>query len=136
MNQTIITAFAFLFYSFAVVGYASQEIFNRVFYALKKFSIPMQVSIICLAVNVILNIMFLDYGIIAISGGTAVALTLYALIMGTMVKKEIGNFMQGDFLILFNSLNNPYGIYAGCYYRVQIFAFYRNNNGAFYCLPL
>lgn len=106
-ESTIITAFAFLFYSFAVVGYASQEIFNRVFYALKKFSIPMQVSIICLAVNVILNIMFLDYGIIAISGGTAVALTLYALIMGTMVKKEIGNFMQGDFLIYLIRLTIP-----------------------------
>ncbi len=96
-ESTITTAYAFLFYSFAVIGYASQEIFNRVFYALKKFSIPMRVSVICLTVNVVLNLVFLDYGIIAISGGTAIALLLYALIMGTLVTKEIGSFMQNDF---------------------------------------
>ncbi|HZK44351.1 MAG TPA: murein biosynthesis integral membrane protein MurJ, partial [Syntrophomonadaceae bacterium] len=81
-GSTKITAYAFLFYSFAVVGYASQEIFNRVFYALKKFNIPMRVSIICITLNIVLNTVFLDYGIIAISAGTAMALLLYAVIMG------------------------------------------------------
>ncbi len=106
-ESTIITAYAFLFYSFAVVGYASQEIFNRVFYALKKFSIPMRVSMVCLTVNIGLNIALLDYGIIALSGGTAFALLLYALIMGSLVKKEIGNFLENDFFSYLARLTIP-----------------------------
>lgn len=96
-NSTLMTSNAFLFYSFAVIGYACQEIFNRVFYSLKKFTIPMTASIICLAVNVVLNWSFLNYGIIALSSSTAFALTLYAVITGIMVTREVGSFLDGDF---------------------------------------
>lgn len=96
-KSTMMTAAAFLFYSFAVIGYACQEIFNRVFYALKNFTIPMTVSLICLAVNVILNWSLLNYGIIAISASTALALTLYALTTGFMVTREVGSFLDRDF---------------------------------------
>lgn len=106
-ESTIITAYAFLFYSFAVIGYASQEIFNRVFYALKKFSIPMKVSLICLTVNLLLNIVFLNYGIIAITAATAFALLLYAIIMGFLLKREIGNFLALDFFIYLGKLCIP-----------------------------
>ncbi len=106
-ESTVITAYTFLLYSFAVIGYASQEIFNRVFYALKKFSIPMIVSIICLTVNISLNVAFLNYGIIALTGGTALVLLLYAIIMGYMVIKEIGNFFRQDFFIYLARLSIP-----------------------------
>lgn len=97
-KSTLMTAQAFLFYSFAVIGYACQEIFNRVFYALKKFTIPMLASIICLTLNIILDLLFLDYGIITLSLSTALALMLYALITGVMVIREVGNFMDREFL--------------------------------------
>lgn len=106
-ESTIITAYAFLCYSFAVVGYASQEIFNRVFYALKKFSIPMRVSLICLAINLILNKVLLSYGIIAITGATAFALLVYAIIMAFLLRKEIGNFLTYDFFLYLAKLSIP-----------------------------
>lgn len=96
-KSTMMTASAFLFYSFAVIGYACQEIFNRVFYALKKFTIPMAASIICLTLNVFLNWAFLDYGIIALSASTAIVLMIYALITGFMVTREVGVFLDREF---------------------------------------
>ena len=96
-KSTMMTATAFLFYSFAVVGYACQEIFNRVFYALKKFTVPMTVSIICLIINILLNRSLFEYGIIALSAATAVVLTLYALITGFIITREVGNFLDRDF---------------------------------------
>jgi len=106
-RSTMMTGCAFLFYSFAVIGYAGQEIFNRVYYALKKFSIPMTVSLVCLAVNVFLDIIFLKSGIIALSGATAGSLLLYAAIMTTLVTKEVGTFLTKDFMLYLLKLLIP-----------------------------
>ncbi|MEA1961829.1 MAG: murein biosynthesis integral membrane protein MurJ [Bacillota bacterium] len=109
-ESTVMTASAFLFYSFAVIGYAGQEIFNRVYYALKKFKIPMTVSIICLALNIILNVCLGEtHGIAGISLSTSFALLLYALIMGILVYREIGPFMQKDFFFFALRLCIPLG---------------------------
>ncbi|HZK43933.1 MAG TPA: polysaccharide biosynthesis C-terminal domain-containing protein, partial [Syntrophomonadaceae bacterium] len=72
-----------------------------------KFNIPMRVSIICITLNIVLNTVFLDYGIIAISAGTAMALLLYAVIMGLMLKREIGSFMEEDFFTYLARLAIP-----------------------------
>lgn len=98
-ESTRVTSQAFLFYSFAVIGYACQEIFNRVFYALKKFQLPMIVSLVCLAVNIAGNQLLVGYGIAGVSISTAVALLLYAIIMFVLVHKNIGGFAYREVLI-------------------------------------
>lgn len=96
-KSTSMTSMAFLFYSFAVIGYACQEIFNRVYYALKKFKIPMTVSMLCITIKVILDlILFRSAGIIGISASTAFCLLLYAIIMSFLVSREIGGFLRRD----------------------------------------
>lgn len=97
-QSTQITSQAFLFYSFAVVGYAGQEIFNRVYYALKKFHIPMLVSLGCLVINVAGNILLAPRGLIGISGSTAAALLVYGIIMAILVRREIGGISLGQVL--------------------------------------
>ncbi|MBO8159732.1 murein biosynthesis integral membrane protein MurJ [Thermosyntropha sp.] len=109
-ESTGMTSSAFLFYSFAVVGYVSQEIFNRVYYALKKFTVPMKISVICLALNVLLDLVLLEKGIIAISLSTAFSLTGYALIMGIMVRKEVGTYLRSDFARFSVKLLLPMGL--------------------------
>ena len=108
-ESTIMTATAFLFYSMAVIGYACQEIFNRVFYALKNFTVPMTASIICLTINILLNLSLLEYGIIALSASTAFVLTLYALLTGFMVTREVGRFFDRDFWTFVARLAVPSG---------------------------
>jgi len=96
-ESTVMTSTAFLFYSFAVIGYACQEIFNRVYYALKKFRIPMLVSIVCIAIKVLLDLLLSQStGIIGISASTAICLLLYGIIMSILVSREIGGFLRRD----------------------------------------
>lgn len=96
--STQLTATAFLCYSFAVIGYACQEIFNRVYYALKQFRTPMYASLVCLLLHFVLNLLFFkQLGIAGLALSTAAALLLYALIMGLMVHKVIGSFLGADF---------------------------------------
>jgi len=95
-QSTQMTAQAFLFYSLAVVGYVGQEIFNRVFYALKKFKVPMQVSLVCLAISVIGNLLLYPWGIIGLSGSTAFAMLIYGIIMAVLAHRELGGLSLGQ----------------------------------------
>lgn len=97
-RSTEMTAQAFLFYSLAVVGYVGQEIFNRVFYALKKFQIPMLVSLFCLAINFAGNVLLAPWGIIGLSGSTAFAMLVYGVIMAVLIRREIGGLSLGEIL--------------------------------------
>jgi len=107
-KSTSITSLAFLGYSFAVIGYACQEIFNRVYYALKKFKIPMQVSILCIVLKLLLDlILFRTAGIIGISVSTAVCLLIYAVIMGVFLHREIGSFLGWDIVYFIFQLGLP-----------------------------
>ncbi len=108
--STQLTSTAFLCYSFAVIGYACQEIFNRVYYALKRFNTPMLVSLACLVLHVILNLLFFrSAGIAGLAISTAAVLLLYALIMGFMVYRVIGAFLGRDFWIFLLRLCLPLG---------------------------
>jgi len=90
-ESTTITATAFVFYSFVAIGYACQEIFNRVFYAFKRYRVPAIASIVCIVLNVLLNLaVFRTYGIAGISLTTAFCMFLYAAILFFFLRKEIG----------------------------------------------
>lgn len=95
-RSTVMTSQAFLFYSFAVVGYASQEIFNRVYYALQKFYVPMLVSMGCLLLNFIGNYLLSPFGLVGISGSTSAALLVYGIVMALLVRREIGGISLGQ----------------------------------------
>lgn len=107
-RSTGITALAFLGYSFAVVGYACQEIFNRVYYALKKFAIPMRVSLGCLALKLGLDyLLFRSLGIAGIAGSTAFCLLVYAVVMAGLLHRDIGAFLTRELLKFILRLGLP-----------------------------
>ena len=90
-ESTIMTSTAFLFYSFVAFGYACQEVFNRVFYAFKKFKLPMIVSLCSILLNVVANLVLYRYGgIVGISLSTAVIMLLYAAVLFWFMRCEIG----------------------------------------------
>lgn len=97
--STAVTATAFYIYSFAVPGYVCQELFTRVFYSLKRFKIPMAVSVLCLGLNLLANrLLYESCGITGLTLSTTGIMLLYALVMGAMVYREVGPFIQRDFL--------------------------------------
>ncbi|MDR1159282.1 MAG: murein biosynthesis integral membrane protein MurJ [Syntrophomonadaceae bacterium] len=96
-DSTAMTSKAFLFYSLSVFGYACLELYNRAFFALKNFRVPMLVSIFCLALNGFLDYLFYEtYGITALSLSTSICLIIYAIIMSVLLRKNIGNFFTKD----------------------------------------
>ncbi|WP_061212818.1 murein biosynthesis integral membrane protein MurJ [Syntrophomonas wolfei] len=121
-KSTAMTSLAFLLYSLAVVGYACQEIFNRVFYALKKFHIPMKASLLCLLINLLLDfLLFRQAGIAGISLSTSFCLLLYGVIMSFMVRQEVGSFVGRDFLLFAGKLSVPAGAMLGVVYASKCF---------------
>jgi putative peptidoglycan lipid II flippase len=108
--STQLTTTAFLCYSFAVVGYACQEVFNRVFYALKRFQPPMYASLGCLLLHFILNLLFFrQTGIAGLALSTAFCLLTYALIMGVIIYRIIGPFLGQQFWHFLLHLSLPIG---------------------------
>lgn len=96
-RSTAMTSLAFLLYSFAVAGYVCQEIYNRVFYALKNFKVPMLASLACLIIKFTFDILFYrQAGIMGLSLSTSAALLLYGIIMTFMIIRKIGNFLNRD----------------------------------------
>lgn len=97
-KSTSMTSMAFLFYSYCIAGYVCQEIFNRVYYSLKKFNVPMVLSGICIILNYLMvTFSYKLYGISGIAGSTAVSFTIYAIIMSISVTREVGAFLGRDF---------------------------------------
>jgi putative peptidoglycan lipid II flippase len=85
------TATAFLFYSFVAIGYACQEVFNRVFYALKKYRVPAVAAAIGIVLNIGLNLaVYARFGIMGISLSTAAVMTVYAVVLFVFLRREIG----------------------------------------------
>jgi len=134
-TSTHLTSTAFLCYSFAVVGYACQEVFNRVFYALKRFKTPMYVSLACLALHFALNLLFFrQAGITGLALSTTFCLLIYALIMGLIVRRAIGPFLGRDFVNFFLRLGLPA---AGMVATVLVCRhFYANGIWLSFLLPL
>lgn len=96
-RSTAMTSMAFLLYSFAVLGYLCQEVFNRVFYAMKNFRVPMTASLICLTLKFVFDYFFYrQTGIIGLSLSTSLALLLYGIIMTIMLSREIGSFIDRE----------------------------------------
>ncbi|MDO4540350.1 MAG: lipid II flippase MurJ, partial [Syntrophomonadaceae bacterium] len=96
-HSTALVSAAFFIYSFAVPGYVCQELFTRVFYSLKRFTIPMTASLCCLGLNLLANELLCDsFGVTGLGLSTVGVLWLYAIIMGVLVYREVGGFIQRD----------------------------------------
>ncbi|MEN6348171.1 MAG: murein biosynthesis integral membrane protein MurJ [Syntrophomonas sp.] len=96
-RSTDMTSLAFLLYSFAVLGYLCQEVYNRVFYAMKNFRVPMMASLICLTLKFAFDYLFFrQTGIVGLSLSTSLALLLYGILMTFMLSRKIGNFINRD----------------------------------------
>jgi putative peptidoglycan lipid II flippase len=107
------TATSFFFYSLAVIGYACQEIFNRVFYAFKQYRLPMFTSLLCIGLNLALNFVFYrSHGIAAISLSTSACMSLYAVITFLLLRREIGSGMGAALLSGIGRVLAPLGVMA------------------------
>lgn len=134
-RSTAMTSLAFLLYSFAVLGYLCQEVYNRVFYAMKNFRVPMKASLLCLALKFAFDYLFFrQTGIVGLSLSTALALLLYGILMTFRLSRKIGNFVNRDLMMYLLRLLLPS---AGLCAVVMVFQrFYPAHSAYGFLIPL
>lgn len=109
-ESTLNVAMMFFIYSLGILGYVSQELFNKILYLAGKYKYTVVGTICVIAVNFVANILIeslvpysLAWGgvsaqsvIIAVS--TSVFLTLYAVAISFGIKKVLGAYLQKDLM--------------------------------------
>ncbi len=107
-SSTVNVAAMFLIYSLGILGYVSQELFNKILYLAGKYKYTVIGTIIVIAVNLTVNIIIkalvpedlLWGGISAVSLiialSTSVFLTIYALAISVGLKKALGSYFKKD----------------------------------------
>lgn len=134
-ESTAMTSLAFWFYSLAVVGYLCQEVYNRVFYALKRYKIPMFFSAGCILLNLGLDyFLYRPAGIGGLSLSTAATMLFYAFVMSVMLTREIGAFINRDLLIYLFKLLFPSLAMLGVVWGFAFMGW--GTSGASFLLPL
>lgn len=90
-ENTIATAYALLFYSLGLVGYSTQQVLNRVFYAIQDTKTPVLAGIFTIIINIVLNFILIKP---LAHGGLALAYSIAGLanmiLLLYFLKKKIG----------------------------------------------
>ncbi|MCT4583680.1 MAG: murein biosynthesis integral membrane protein MurJ [Peptostreptococcaceae bacterium] len=87
INATIITANAFRFYAFSILGFSFIDLFSKVFYSMDERKTPLFVGIFAICINLIFNYLLKDkFEISGIAISTSIASILGALILFMLIK--------------------------------------------------
>lgn len=87
--DVLITAFALAFYSIGLIGQSAVQIITRGFYAIQDTKGPLKVGILTVVINIILNLIFVNFGSLAI-GGIALSYSITSIINMVMLYKMLG----------------------------------------------
>ena len=97
--STIITALSFALYSFSIFGYVAQELFNKILYLASKYKYTLVGTVVIVALNLIADKLLIDrYGALSAVVSTAILLTCYAVFIGIVLKKVIGNYFNKNLI--------------------------------------
>ncbi len=104
------TAYALVFYTIGVFGYAAIHTLSRAFYALKNTRTPVTVAVLSIVVNILLSVLLVDY---MAQGGLALAYSI-AGIFNMVVLIVLLNMSVGDIgsWALIKSVGQTVGISA------------------------
>lgn len=94
----------FLIYSLGILGYVSQELFNKILYLAGKYKYTVIGTVAVIIVNVITDFVIISSDritniplIIALS--TSVFLTFYAIVIAIGIKKVVGPYWKKDLIL-------------------------------------
>ncbi len=101
-ESTLAVSKMFFIYSLGVLGYVSQELFNKILYLAGKYRYTVIGTVAVVVANVALNIGiaasgFENKGILTASG-TSVLLTFYAVAIAIGIKKVIGPYWKKELI--------------------------------------
>ncbi len=102
-NATQITSIVLVMYSLGMVASGLRHILDKVFYSLQDTKTPMINSIIAICMNIVLNIIFIQYFKIAgLAFATSISSTICVLLLFRSLNKKVGYFKQEKILVAFS----------------------------------
>lgn len=100
LKDSILTAGPLGFYMIGMIGFAFQDIFNRVFYAFKNTALPLKTSVISVTINIVLNITLVKYfDLNGLAMATSIAVIANGFMLFYALNKRIGPFDIKDLLL-------------------------------------
>lgn len=94
-KSTEMTSTALMFYSIGMVAFGLREILNKIFYAIKDTRTPMINAAICVAINIILNIILSKVmGHAGLAFATSISAVVCIVLLFNSLKSKIGDFGQ------------------------------------------
>ena len=104
-ESTKAVATMFLIYSLGILGYVTQELFNKILYLAGKYKYTVTGTVIVVAINVIGNILIsgnppegADIAVV-IASSTSVWLTLYAVAIAFGIRKVVGAYWKKELVV-------------------------------------
>lgn len=101
-DDTVLTAWALMFYSLAILGLAARDVLTRAFYALENMKIPVIIGIVSIALYLGISpllIARLDHGGIALAA--AVSAYFSWLCLGWLLRRQVGAILTRSFYLSF-----------------------------------
>lgn len=93
------TAILFVIYTFGILGYVSQELFNRILYLGSRYRVTVIGNVLIMALKPVINLAAAQHGVIAIAVSTMVLLNLYALVISAAMTKVTGNYLTRELAV-------------------------------------
>jgi putative peptidoglycan lipid II flippase len=101
-SDTAATAAALRFYAVGLVGYATARIASPVFYALGRSRIPVIVSISTIALNVVINLLFIRMlGFVGLALGTSIAMIANGGVLLMLLRRHLDGLEERTLAISF-----------------------------------
>lgn len=102
-RATQMTAIALVFYSIGMIGFGLRDILGKVFYSLQDTKTPMKNAIITIVLNIVLNLLFVNFtnmGIAGLAFATSISAIVTIVLLFISLRKKIGQFGGKEILIV------------------------------------
>lgn len=101
-NDTVMTASALFYYSLGLIGISLRLMLNKVFYSLQDTKTPMINGALSVALNIILNLIFIRFMAHAgLALATSISTTFTSIMLLINLRKKIGPIGLKNYLIFF-----------------------------------
>jgi len=129
------TAILFIIYTFSILGYICQELFNKILYLGNRYKIPFLGSIIVICLKPIINLYISDYGSIAVALSTTILSAIYGVVVLIELKKITGNFFNKELLLNFSKIFCASTLALAGYFVVKTFQLNYPTNKFSFLIP-
>ena len=92
------TAVLFTVYTLGIFGYICQELFNKLLYLDSRYTVPVVGSIAIMIAKPLINLVVVNYGVLAIAVSTTILFTIYAVVIALATTKVAGNYFTAELL--------------------------------------